>query len=183
MLLLRLLFHSLIALQTVNSTTSPSAYYEIRQQHKSFPCALGVRKEFTVPRTESNQTNAKQILAPGRWTRSTQPQLWRWPQDSEFPSNCKPTPYPGKSHTATGLLPPLGGWLSLSFPGLANISFNCCFSFSPVLLSGRERFQKKHQWCSTRFLFIFRPCLVHPKIQKVFKIPCHIESCGTYMKY
>jgi len=21
--------------------------------------------------------------------------------------------------------------------------------------------------------------LVHPEIQKVFKIPCHIESCGT----
>jgi len=30
---------------------------------------------------------------------------------------------------------------------------------------------------------ILRPCLVHPKIQKVFKIPCHIESCGICMKH
>jgi len=28
-----------------------------------------------------------------------------------------------------------------------------------------------------------RPCLVHPKKQKVFKIPRHIESCGTRMKH
>jgi hypothetical protein len=28
-----------------------------------------------------------------------------------------------------------------------------------------------------------RPCLVHPENQKVFKIPRHIESCGTCMKY
>ena len=28
-----------------------------------------------------------------------------------------------------------------------------------------------------------RPCLVHPEIQKVFKIPCHIESCGTCMNH
>jgi len=27
------------------------------------------------------------------------------------------------------------------------------------------------------------PCLVHPEIQNVFKIPCHIESCGTCMKH
>ena len=27
------------------------------------------------------------------------------------------------------------------------------------------------------------PCLVHPENQKVFKILCHIESCGTCMKY
>jgi len=27
------------------------------------------------------------------------------------------------------------------------------------------------------------PCLVHPEIQKVFKIPRHIESCGTCMKH
>ena len=31
--------------------------------------------------------------------------------------------------------------------------------------------------------FPLRPCLVHPKRQKVFKIPRHIESCGTYMKH
>ena len=28
-----------------------------------------------------------------------------------------------------------------------------------------------------------RPCLVHPKNQKLFKIFRHIESCGTYMKH
>ena len=33
------------------------------------------------------------------------------------------------------------------------------------------------------FIFILRPCLVHPKIQKVFKIPRHIKSCGTCMKH
>ena len=29
----------------------------------------------------------------------------------------------------------------------------------------------------------YGPGLVHPKKQKVFKIPCHIESCGTCMKH
>ena len=28
-----------------------------------------------------------------------------------------------------------------------------------------------------------RPCLVHSKIQKVFKILCHIKSFGIYMKH
>ena len=28
-----------------------------------------------------------------------------------------------------------------------------------------------------------RPCLVHPKKQKVFKIFRHIKSYGTYMKH
>jgi len=28
-----------------------------------------------------------------------------------------------------------------------------------------------------------RPCLVHPEIQKVFKISRHIESCGRCMKH
>ena len=27
------------------------------------------------------------------------------------------------------------------------------------------------------------PCLVHPEIQKLFKIFRHIVSCGTYMKH
>jgi len=31
--------------------------------------------------------------------------------------------------------------------------------------------------------YCVRPCLVHPKKQKVFKIHRHIESCGTCMKH
>ena len=27
------------------------------------------------------------------------------------------------------------------------------------------------------------PCLVHPEIQKIFKIFCHIEFCGTCIKH
>ena len=30
--------------------------------------------------------------------------------------------------------------------------------------------------------FNYRPCLVHPKNQKLFKISRHIESFGTCMK-
>jgi len=33
-----------------------------------------------------------------------------------------------------------------------------------------------------RLLFL-RPCLVHTKNQKLFKISRHIESCGTCMKH
>jgi len=32
-------------------------------------------------------------------------------------------------------------------------------------------------------LIKLRPCLVHPEIQKVFKIPCHIKSYGIYMNH
>ena len=31
--------------------------------------------------------------------------------------------------------------------------------------------------------YLLGPCLVPTKIQKVFKIPHYIKSCGTYMKH
>jgi len=31
--------------------------------------------------------------------------------------------------------------------------------------------------------FLFRPCLVPKKVQKNFKIPCHIESYGACMEH
>jgi len=30
---------------------------------------------------------------------------------------------------------------------------------------------------------VLRPCLVQKKLQKIFQTPCHIEPCGTCMKY
>jgi hypothetical protein len=35
----------------------------------------------------------------------------------------------------------------------------------------------------SNFYFDLRPCLLHLKNQKKFKILGHIESCGTYMEH
>jgi len=58
----------------------------------------------------------------------------------------------------------------------------------PIFWHGQQCVANGQEWKLTKWkdgpiYSKLGPCLVHPKNQKVFKILCHIESCGTCMKH
>jgi len=60
-----------------------------------------------------------------------------------------------------------------------NKSANNIFSYDFL----DQRTGSHHPPGTNQCIQIPRPCLVQPEIQKVFKIPRHIESCGTCMNH